>query len=68
MTGTLTVVLIADLRAECAVEVKYYRPRRSSPDCKGKAFLIDYKWYCLVEMHSQERVRIVHLIRIYMPV
>lgn len=55
MTGTLTVVLIADLRAECAVDLKYYRPRKSSPDCKGKAFLIDYIWYCLVEMYGKKR-------------
>lgn len=37
MPGTLTVVLITDLRAECAVEVKYNRSKKSSPDCKGKA-------------------------------
>lgn len=37
MSGILTVVLVTDLRAECAVEVKYNRSKKSSPDCTGKA-------------------------------
>lgn len=37
MPGTLTVVLITDPRAECAVEVKYNRSKKSRPDYKGKA-------------------------------
>lgn len=55
MPGTLTVENTV-LGAECAVEVKYNRPKNSSPDCKGKpSFLTDCLWYYLDELIAQGR-------------
>lgn len=54
MPGIFPVVLITDLRAECAVEVNYNTSRKSSPDSEGKAlhFLTDYIGCSLDEMHA----------------
>lgn len=51
MPGVFSVVLITDLRAECAVEVNYNTSKKSSPDSEGKAlhFLCGALWMkCLL--------------------
>lgn len=57
MPGILSVALITELRAECAVEVNYKTSKKSSPDSEGKAFhfLTDYIQCSLDETHAWER-------------
>lgn len=49
MPGILSVVLITDLRAECAVEVKYNTSKKSSPDSEEllKLIVLPSKNFCL---------------------